>query len=218
MKDKYCTFLLPLNEGRDAIWKRFEGGKVRRAIRRSLKSGIKVERGHHLSAFFATVMSRHMRDLGTPYHSLRFYHNIAEAFPHQSEILMAKYGERYIGGILLISCKDTVHWLYGAALHEYRSMAATSLLLWEALCSACERGFAYFDFGRSRWESGTFVFKRKWGAKPVHLCYEYDLLDSASFPDMDPTNPRFRLAIELWKRLPVFATRALGPFIIRDIP
>jgi serine/alanine adding enzyme len=218
LKDKYCTFLLPLSVGPDVLWQRFEGGRARKVVRKALKSGLTVERGHHLRAIFADVMSRHMRDLGTPFHPPQFYQCITEEFSHQSEILMAKYGDRYIAGILLVSYRDTVYDLYAAALREYKSLGAGSLLIWEAIRSACDRGFDYFDFGRSRWDSGTFFFKRQWRAQPVPLFYEYHLRAGASLPDTDPTNASFRGVIAFWKRLPVFVAKALGPSIIKDIP
>jgi lipid II:glycine glycyltransferase (peptidoglycan interpeptide bridge formation enzyme) len=159
-----------------------------------------------------------MRDLGTPFHRACFYRRIAEELPQQSEILMARYGDRYVGGILVIAFKDTVYWYCGAGLREYKNLAPMSLLLWEAIRSACEHGFMNFDFGRSRWESGTFLFKQKWGAQPLQLFYEYHLPVHGTLPDVDPTNSRFRMAIALWKQLPVFVAKALGPLIIRDIP
>jgi FemAB-related protein (PEP-CTERM system-associated) len=218
LKDKYCSFLLSLDVGLDVLWRQFEGGRARTAVRKACKSGVSVEGGQYLNPVFANVMSRHMRDLGTPFHRLPFYQRIVEEFPQQLEILMARHGDRYIGGILLISCKETVHWVYGAALREYRHLAPTSLLVWEAIRTASARGFAFFDFGRSRWESGTFFFKRQWGAQPIPLFYEYHLTNGAGLPDVDPTNTNFRRAIALWKRLPMFAAKALGPWIIRDIP
>jgi serine/alanine adding enzyme len=169
LKDKYCTFRLPLSVGPDVIWKRFEGGKVRRAVRKALKAGLIVERGQHLKKIFAEIMSRHMRDLGTPFHRTRFYQSILEEFPQQSAILMARQGDRYVGGILTVTFHGTVYWLYGAGLREYHNLAPISLLIWEAIRSACEQGFMYFDFGRSRWDSGTNNFNRKWGAQPHQL-------------------------------------------------
>ena len=218
LKKKYCTFLLSLNVGSDAIWQRFEGGKVRRAIRKALKTGMVIERGHHLIEAFTEVMNRHMRDLGTPFHPIGFYRRIVEEIPHQLEIIMARHGDQYVGGILLISSRDTVYWYCGAGLRQYQSLAPMSLLIWEAIRSACENGFEFFDFGRSRWESGTFHFKRKWGAQPVQLFYEYHLQANNSLPDVDPTNAKFQWAISLWKQLPVFVTKTLGPLIVRYIP
>jgi serine/alanine adding enzyme len=218
LKDKYCTFLLPLSAGPDVLWQGFEGGRARKTIRKAVKSGISLERGHHLMPIYADIMSRHMRDLGTPYHRIPFYQCIVEAFPQEAEILMARYGDQYIGGILLVTYKETVYDCYAAALREYKSLGAASLLIWEAIRSACDRGLKYFDFGRSRWDSGTFFFKRQWRAHPVPLFYEYHLLGGTNVPDVDPTNARFRRAIALWKRLPVFAANALGPLLIKDIP
>jgi serine/alanine adding enzyme len=218
LNDKYCTFLLSLDVGPDVLWKHFEGGRVRTSVRKALKSGLIVERGLHLQEVFAEVMSRHMRDLGSPFHQIWFYQRITEEFPYHAEMLMAKYNNCYIGAVLLLSFKDTVYWLHGAGLREYRSLSPVSLLVWEAIRYSCERGFARFDFGRSRWDSGTFFFKRQWRAQPVPLYYEYHLRSGVNLPDMDPTNASFRWAIACWKRLPVFAAKALGPWIIRDIP
>jgi hypothetical protein len=159
-----------------------------------------------------------MRDLGTPFHPRQFYQCITEEFSHQSEILMARYGDRYIAGLLLVSYRDTVYDLYAATPREHRSLGAGSLLIWEAIRSACGRGLEYFDFGRSRWDSGTFFFKRQWRPQPAPLFYEYHLRTGAGLPDIDPTNASFRWAIAIWKRLPLFAAKILGPSIIKDIP
>ena len=34
----------------------------------------------------------------------------------------------------------------------------------------------------------------------------------------DPDNPRFALAIKVWKRLPLKVTTALGPLIVKNLP
>jgi FemAB-related protein (PEP-CTERM system-associated) len=216
LKDKYCTLLLPLGPDPDALWGRFEG-RARKSVRKALRSGLSVVRGHHLVEAFAEVASRHMRDLGTPFHRLDFYRNILSEFPDRSDILMARRDDRYIGGLLLVTSKDTIFPLYGGGLTGYRTFAPMSLLIWETIRYGCEKGFACIDFGRSQWESGTFLFKRQWAARPVPLFYEYHLAGGVRMADMDPNNPVFRLPIAIWKRLPVRLTKALGPSIIRDI-
>jgi len=37
-------------------------------------------------------------------------------------------------------------------------------------------------------------------------------------PDQSPSNPKFRAAIAMWKRLPVPVATWLGPAIVRSIP
>jgi FemAB-related protein (PEP-CTERM system-associated) len=216
LKDKYCTLLLPLGPDADTLWRQFEG-RARKAVRKAVRSGLSVVRGHHLVQAFADVASRHMRDLGTPFHRSDFYRNILSEFPNQSDILMARREGRYLGGLLLVTSKDTIFPLYGGGLKQYRMFSPMSLLIWETIRYGCERGFAGIDFGRSQWGSGTFLFKRQWAARPVPLFYEYHLSPGVRMADMDPSNPAFRLPIAIWKRVPVPLTRALGPSIIRDI-
>jgi hypothetical protein len=75
-----------------------------------------------------------------------------------------------------------------------------------------------FDFGRSTPGEGTFKFKEQWGAEPVPLHWEYWLASGDDLPDQSPKNPKFRLAIESWKHLPLWLANAAGPRIVRGIP
>jgi len=75
-----------------------------------------------------------------------------------------------------------------------------------------------FDFGRSTPGEGTYKFKEQWGAEPVALHWEYWLATGDAPPDQSPKNPKFRLAIESWKRLPLWLANAVGPSIVRGIP
>jgi serine/alanine adding enzyme len=216
LKDKYCTFFLPLALGSEAIWERFEG-RARKAVRKAQKANLVVVRGAHLVEPFVDIISHHMRDLGTPFHRANFYRNILANFPNQSEILMVCRAGQYLGGVLLVTSKDTIFPLYGGVLTKYRVFAPMSLLVWETIRYGCERGFSYLDFGRSRWGSGTFFFKRQWSAQPVPLFYEYYLTGDAKMPDMDPMNPRYRLLKAAWRHLPLYMAKAIGHLVIRDI-
>jgi hypothetical protein len=75
-----------------------------------------------------------------------------------------------------------------------------------------------FDFGRSTPNEGTYKFKAQWAAEPVPLHWEYPLLPGNIVPNVTPANPKFRLAIELWKKLPLAIANRLGPRIVRAIP
>ena len=72
-------------------------------------------------------------------------------------------------------------------------------------------GFRVFDFGRSREGTGPYHFKRHWGFEPQPLPYQYVLLDGAAMPNLSPSNPRMRVAVEAWKRLPFGLTKLAGP-------
>jgi hypothetical protein len=72
--------------------------------------------------------------------------------------------------------------------------------------------------GRSTEGSGPHRFKAQWGAVPTRLRWEYVLAEGEELPGLHPDNPRFRLAVRVWQRLPLALTRWLGPPIVRHLP
>ncbi len=90
------------------------------------------------------------------------------------------------------------------------------MIYWEALRWAIEKRASEFDFGRSPQGSGTYKFKRGWGAVERPLAWAR--LDGAgAFVPMDgvATSGALRKISEYWTRLPVGLTAWLGPRIRR---
>ena len=79
------------------------------------------------------------------------------------------------------------------------------------------RGQEVFDFGRSSEGSPTFQFKKQWGATACPAEWQYHVL-SGRVGEMRTENPKYQRLIRWWKRLPLWLTRLLGPFIVRGIP
>ena len=63
-----------------------------------------------------------------------------------------------------------------------------------------------------------WAVESQWGAKPSPLHWEYQLLRRASLPDQSPANAKYKLAIAVWKRLPLPVANRLGPRVIRQFP
>jgi hypothetical protein len=91
-------------------------------------------------------------------------------------------------------------------------------MYWSLLSYGAEQGYKIFDFGRSKKGSGPYDFKRHWGFDPTPLPYQYHLVQQREMPNLSPNNPKFSLAIELWKKMPLSMTQWLGPKIIRYFP
>ena len=91
-------------------------------------------------------------------------------------------------------------------------------MYWSLLCYGMEHGFKIFDFGRSKKGSGSYDFKRHWGFEPIPLHYQYQLVRQRSVPDLNPKNPKFSLAIEAWKRMPLWLSQRIGPALVRYFP
>jgi hypothetical protein len=107
---------------------------------------------------------------------------------------------------------------WASSIREFNPLCANVLLYWDAIQYAQESGAAVFDMGRSTPNEGTFKFKAQWGSQPVPLHWEYELLTEHDMPNVSPANPKFRLAIALWQKLPLAVTTRVGPMIVRDIP
>ena len=98
-------------------------------------------------------------------------------------------------------------------MREYFSKCPNNLLYWHAIQDGCANGFKMFDFGRSSVGSGTYEFKRQWGAQPVPLFWHVLSDDDRQGNTIDGTSMKYRLFREIWRRLPIDVTVTIGPQI-----
>lgn len=200
------------------LWGSFSS-KLRSQIRRPQKEGLiaRIGREDELDGFYE-VFSTNMRDLGTPVYSKSFFKNILEEFEASTWICSVYKEKQPVASGFLVSHKDRVEIPWASSLRDYNFCSPNMLLYWSALNFACDRGYRLFDFGRSTPGEGTYRFKEQWGAKPVPLYWHYWLRKGGALPELNPANPKYRIAINLWKRLPVGLTRLIGPSIVKNLP
>ena len=216
-RDDKVKLLLQLGET-DGVWRRMDP-KVRNQVRKATRSGLSCEFGQEeLLGDFYQVFSQNMRDLGTPVWGIELFHTILAAFPKESEIAVVRQGNNPIAAGVTIAFRDTVAMPSASALRKFRPLCPNNLLYWEVIKRACEKGYRQFDFGRSTVGSGTCHFKRQWGPRVERLPWQYVLLKRKDIPRLNPSNPRLRLCIELWKRMPVGLATWLGPRIVHHLP
>jgi FemAB-related protein (PEP-CTERM system-associated) len=214
-KQHKVTMRLELSPG---LWERLDR-KVRNQIRKAEKSQLQVVRGKdELLSEFYQVFARNMRDLGTPVYARRFFAEILNAFPQHAHVVVVRLGDRPVAAGLTYRTGDVIEIPWASSVRDYNSLCPNHLLYWHALQAAIAEGCTTFDFGRSTPNEGTYKFKEQWGARPVKLHWEYRLLQGNQLPDQSPNNPKFRIAIELWKRSPLWLTKIIGPSIVRSIP
>ena len=85
------------------------------------------------------------------------------------------------------------------------------------MCHAVRRGARLFDFGRSKHGTGSFSFKKNWGFEPQPLAYRFLLREGSAIPEQNPLNPKYRLMIAAWKRLPLPVAGLIGPRLVRGL-
>jgi serine/alanine adding enzyme len=217
-RDDKVSMSLELPATEDALFKSFDS-KLRAQIRRPQKAGATCRAGGaELLADFYAVFARNMRDLGTPVYSRRLFAEILAAFPQEARLFVVDlHGKPVAAGCTLIH-RGTMEIPWASSLREANRDGVNMLLYWSVLRHAVETGCRIFDFGRSSKDSGTYRFKEQWGAEPQQLRWHYWLRDGGAPPQITPNNPKYRLAIALWKKLPLAAANLLGPQIVRNLP
>jgi FemAB-related protein (PEP-CTERM system-associated) len=216
------AMLLPLMNDSQKMLMTFRS-KLRNKIRQPEKNGFQIEEfagaSEDLSPVeaFYTVFSRHMRDLGTPVYPKSLFASVARAFGARCRIFLARHDGEPTSCGMTIGHKDKVEIPWASSLMKYNQFNPNSLLYWHAIKRACEQGYAVFDFGRSSPDSGTYEFKRQWGAEPTPI-YWYYSGGEANVPDVNPKNPKFSALVQCWKRLPLPLANAVGPWITRSLP
>jgi len=212
------NMVLQLPGSREQLWESF-GAKLRAQIKRPQRENPVVLSGREecLDDFYK-VFSRNMRDLGTPVYAKSFFRNILNDFPESSRILVVRLAGTPVAAGFLIGNRDTLEIPWASTVRRANHLSVNMLLYWEALRFAIEEKYRYFDFGRSSLDSGTFRFKKQWGAIPRQSYWHYWLSKGENLPSLNPNNPKYALAINIWKKLPVPVTNLLGPYIVRNLP
>ncbi len=214
----YCTYLMDLSPDIESLLSNFSSDH-RNHIRKSLKKGFTVQFGGlHLLNDAYEALARSMHELGSPYHAKTYLKAMADWLGETLEfaVLYAPNGKLAGAGVFIQHGK-TVTNLHANILHAYRSDYAGEFLYWKVIERYAQRGFKTYDIGRSLIGSGNETFKMKWKPRKQPLAYWYALRPGAELPALNQKNPQFQLAIALWKRLPAFIVRPLGPFLIKGL-
>ncbi|MGQ0734878.1 MAG: FemAB family XrtA/PEP-CTERM system-associated protein [Acidobacteriota bacterium] len=212
------AMVLRLRSSAEQQWNELDR-KARNQVRKAEKDGLEPTcGGAELLSEFYSVFAHHMRDLGTPVYSARFFQEVVSAFPDRSRLFVIRAHGQPVAASVVHWHGNTIEVPWAAALRAFNPSCANVLLYWTMVRFAADRGFQTFDLGRSTPGEGTYVFKKGWGAEPRDMVWEYWTARGRSLPELSPKNPRFRLAIRAWQHLPVPLATRLGPLVVRNIP
>ncbi|MFM7783204.1 MAG: FemAB family XrtA/PEP-CTERM system-associated protein [Gammaproteobacteria bacterium] len=195
------------------------GSKLRAQVKRAEREQPAVQIGgaELLDAFYA-AFARNMRDLGTPVYGKPFFRAVVAAWPERSHVVAVTLRGRPVGGAILLGFQDVLEIPWASTVRDVSALGLNMLMYRAILGFAIREGYGYFDFGRSTRDVGTYHFKRQWGAEPVGCHWQYWLEGGRGLPELNPSNPRFRLFIAGWKRLPLWAANFLGYSLARALP
>jgi len=214
---RYASFTIPLVADTEKLLASFPKD-IRYMVRKGEKAGLRVRRGIDQLDIFYKLMTINLRRLGTPAFPRALFANLIEEYGDQVGLTLVYSGNKAVAGAMSFHFRDWMQPYYFGSLDEAKGLAANNFLWWKLIEHAAERGCKTFDFGRSKKNSGNFDFKKKWNPTIETLNYQVRLIRRKEVPNFSPTNPRFEMATNIWKKLPLGLTRTLGPRVVRWFP
>lgn len=193
--------------------------KQRAEVRKALGGGLAVttgtdaqERADHYTAYATSV-----RNLGTPVFPKALFDAVLDAFGDGADVLTVRDGGKPVASVLSLYWRGTVMPYWGGGLAEARGLRANELMYFALMNHARAKGCTRFDFGRSKVGTGPFAYKKNWGFEPEPLVYARWLAPGETPRDTNPTSAKYRLQVDLWKKLPLWAANRIGPLIARGL-
>lgn len=216
-RDDYLTFMLPLDRKIEELWKNI-GSRKKKQVRKAERSGIQIMEATSeadLKAFYL-LYQKTMKKLGSPPQPYKFFDRIWHLFyPQNMRIFLARYEAECIAAKLVFLHKNVIYQAYKASLKEYLQLRPNDLLQWHLIKWGNDHGFTCVDFGRSRENEGTVLFKKQWGGQLVSMPYFYKFYNGEL---NERQEVRYGWISRLWsKYMPEFIANRIGPWIIKKI-
>lgn len=213
--------VLGLPRSVDELWTSLKA-KVRNQVRKGESAGLSIRFGREsLVPGFYSVFATNMRDLGTPVYPKKLFYAMLSQLGERCEVALVTLESAPIAGAVLVHDRvgdGAITQVPSAScLRQFNHVCANMWMYHQLLERSIGRGATRFDFGRSSEGSGTYRFKKQWGALPEQTPWQV-ALRRGSLDAARPDDPRNRKRIEQWQKLPVWVTRAIGPAIVRGIP
>ncbi len=191
--------------------------KQRAMVRKGIKAGLSAEVDKGVERFFALYADNVHRH-GTPAMPKRYFQRLKDVFGEDCEVQIVLDAQGTpVSGVMSFYFRDEILPYYAGDAEAARDLAANDFKYWELMRRACEKGCKVFDYGRSKQGTGSYSFKKNWGFEPTPLHYEYRLYKRDAVPQNNPSNPKYKLFIEAWRRMPIGMANWLGPFIVRNL-
>ncbi len=191
--------------------------KQRAMVRKGIKNGLVSSVDRNSDRFFALYADNVHRH-GTPAFPKRYFDTLLRVFGPDCEVLTVSGPDgQLLSSVMSFYFRDEVLPYYAGDDESARHLAANDFKYWELMRRSCERGLKVFDYGRSKHGTGSFSFKKNWGFEPQPLHYEYCLYKRDSIPQNNPSNAKYRIFIEAWRRMPIGLANWLGPHIVRNL-
>jgi FemAB-related protein (PEP-CTERM system-associated) len=194
--------------------------KQRAEVRKALGFDLTVDIGtaqQDRDAHYA-VYATSVRNLGTPVFPRALFNAMLAEFGDDADILTVRHQGRAIASVLSLYHNGTVMPYWGGGTADARTWRGNDMMYYALMLHARQdKACTRFDFGRSKTGTGPAAFKRNWGFEPQVLTYAKYAADGQKPREINPLNPKYRLQVQLWQKLPLWIANRVGPFIAKGL-
>jgi FemAB-related protein (PEP-CTERM system-associated) len=193
--------------------------RQRREVRRALTFGLESTSGtdkRHRDAHYR-VYAESVRNLGTPVFPRRLFEAALDAFGDEAWINVIWKRGRPLAALLGFNYGERCCPYWGGGTREARQWRANDLIYYEMMRRALEAGCTQADFGRSKIGTGPWARKKIWELDETPLTYAVRTVDGEAPRTVNPLDPKYKLKIAAWQKLPLWAANRLGPLISRGL-
>jgi serine/alanine adding enzyme len=217
-RSEKVRMVLELPPDGEALFKAI-GPKVRNLVRKGDKHNLEIRWGRSVLDDFYRVFSINMRDLGTPVYPKQLFGDIVDKFGSDADLAVVYLDSQPVSGALLVhdSVRGMTQVPSASSLREFNHTSCNMWMYHQLLLRAMGLGLKDFDFGRSSEGSGTYRFKKQWGAQPHPTVWQHHVR-AGDVSSMRPDSAKNQRRVAMWQKLPVWLTRLVGPRIVRGIP
>lgn len=168
------TISMDLNS-EEVIWSNLTS-KNRNMIRKARKSGIQIRHGKGLellNEFMDMYNATMNKDNALEYYyfNSNFYSSLHNDLFDNYEIFYSLLGDKIISMSIIIFANNHMHYHLSGSRFEYKQLAPTNLLLYEAAIWGCKKGFSSFHLGGGfgSGEDDLYKFKRSFNRNSNNL-------------------------------------------------
>ena len=193
--------------------------RQRAEVVRAQRFGVTCSAGRdarHRDAHFRAY-SESVRNLGTPIFPKALFDAMLDEFGDAADIVVAWKDGRPLSSLLNVYYRGVCMPFWGGGTAEARRWKANDLIYFDVMERAIARGCTGADFGRSKVGTGAWQRKRIWDFAETPLVYGVRTAAGAGTRDINPLNPRYRLKIAAWQRMPLWLANRIGPLIARGL-
>jgi hypothetical protein len=208
---------LNLSGNEDELFARLESS-VRRAIRKSEKSGVTVNAEQSLEAIkiFYSLQCQTRRKHGLPPQPFAFFQNIWRQIVSKDlgMIVVARNQNAPVAASVYFQWGAHAIYKFGASDESFQQLRGANLVMWEAIKQMARRGAKKLNLGRtSVGNEGLRRFKLGWGAEEEKIEYvKYDFRRGAFVTEKDETTGWHN---HLFRALPLSVSRMAGAVLYR---